>query len=274
MRIPLDMRQIEQHATQLRIARENRRQQVARRPTDIDQRAYSGEVVGGRDGRRLPAMKPNHRLAKERGLIRMLREILEQRHPRGLLLPGLPGLQAIGKLAHHAPEMLAAEGENGGPRGSRSIALERLAERGQSEMPCRALREESQARESSHEAVQRGRVGARRSGQLRGGLRAAAQMIRQTDLGGAMNDHRDPGGRAHLDELNMRRNGLGGISGCSGHGLPSRFLSVVWEAYTLNPWLATEQAERRRPLIATAAAARHPPPCASRHTGQERTHRR
>ncbi len=154
-------------------------------------------------------MKPHHRLAEERGFIRMLREILKQRHSRDLLLSALAGLQAVWKLAHHVPEMLSAEGEDGRPCRTRSIALERLPQRRQRKVPCRTLRQDPQASEGSHEAVQRMRVGPCRPGQLLGGFRTAPQMIRETDLGRAVNDHRDPGGRAHLDEPNMRRNGFG-----------------------------------------------------------------
>ena len=87
------MRSIEEDASRLRVPVEDVPQHVAGGAPDIDDGGHAREVIGGGNRRRLRAMDADHRLTELCGLLRMLRQIVEDRHAVDLLHRGLAGLE-------------------------------------------------------------------------------------------------------------------------------------------------------------------------------------
>ena len=92
-RVRDDMRAIEEDASRLGVAFEDVAQHVPGGAADIDDRAEAREVIGGGNRRRLRAMDADHGFAELRGLLRMLRQIVEERHAPDFLHRGLTGLE-------------------------------------------------------------------------------------------------------------------------------------------------------------------------------------
>ena len=92
-RVRDDVRPIEEDASRTRVPLEDVAQHVAGGATDVDDRAEAREVIGGGHRRRLGAMDADHGCTELRGLLRMLRQVVEQRHAADLLHRRLPGLE-------------------------------------------------------------------------------------------------------------------------------------------------------------------------------------
>jgi hypothetical protein len=93
------------------MTRQERRQHVARRPSDVDHGADTGEVVRLGNGRRLRSVEANHRLAEVCRRFGPLRQVVEEGRAPHVIECRLPGLERIPDLLPRAPERRAAEGE-------------------------------------------------------------------------------------------------------------------------------------------------------------------
>ena len=89
----------------------------------------------------------------------MLRQVLEERHPTGLLKAGLARLQRIQDLLPAVPERRAAKRDQRRPRRAGRAGLERFAQGRQRETLRVSLGEDAEAGQRAHEAMQRRRVG-------------------------------------------------------------------------------------------------------------------
>ncbi len=105
------------------MAAQDRGQHVAGGAPDVDDGLEPREVVGGGDRRRLRSVEADHRLAEERRLVGMLREVIEGRHPEHLLERGLAGLERIEDLVPGAVEGRARQRQDGGERRARRAGL-------------------------------------------------------------------------------------------------------------------------------------------------------
>src|SRR5829696_5084297 len=127
-RVPHHMRQIEEDAARIRMALQDRGQQVSRRAAHIDERPDVGEIVGSRHRRWFGAMEANHRLAEERRILRVAAEVIEDWLAERLLEPALARLQRVHQLAESPEPPVAGDGQHRRARGARRVGLERLAE--------------------------------------------------------------------------------------------------------------------------------------------------
>ena len=74
---------------------------------DVGQDSDAGEVVGVQHRRRFPTVDTNHRLIENLGLLWMILEEIEDRHPVELVEGDLAGLHAVEKLAEGVIVFLA-----------------------------------------------------------------------------------------------------------------------------------------------------------------------
>ena len=82
----------------------------------------------------------------------------------------------------------------------------------------RRWRSDTPGCERSQEAVKRGSVGPRGTRQLLRGPGSVREVVRDAELGGGVDDHRDVVAAGHVDDLDVRRRG-GGLGGEGvGHG--------------------------------------------------------
>src|SRR4051812_36636644 len=75
----------------MRVPSQDCRQELSPTPTYIDERAKGGEVVGDRGARVGEGRRGGHGLAEEGGLLGMLVEVVEGRHPVHHAERRLPG---------------------------------------------------------------------------------------------------------------------------------------------------------------------------------------
>lgn len=155
---------------------------VAGGPADVDDRAGGRKVVRLGDRRRLGAMDADHRFAELRGLIRVLRQVLEEPQAGHLLHRRLAGLDRVLELSPGLPHRSVAQRQHRRTRRPGGIAAQRLAERCQPE-PIVLVRQDADTGQGSHEAMQRPWMGACRPCQLGGRLRACREVIGQTKPG-------------------------------------------------------------------------------------------
>ena len=115
--------------------------------------AKRGEVIGLGNRRRLRSMDADHGFAELRSQLRMLRQVVENRHAEDLFHRGLAGLDRILKLSPGLPHPRSRHRENRRSCRARGIALERIAERRQAERVILSLRQDAEACERPHESM-------------------------------------------------------------------------------------------------------------------------
>jgi hypothetical protein len=169
-------RLVEQHAAQVRMARQHRRQSGSVAAADIDERVHAGEVVALGDRLRLPPVDQRLGHVEVPSRSGVLREVLEERHAVG-------ELHARGSVLHRSRNLV--DGRD--PPSEPVLVLGGCwAEGSQREAPLWLLVEDPEHRERAQHAVQRRLVQPGHLGQLRARARAveqtAGQLVPESDL--------------------------------------------------------------------------------------------
>jgi hypothetical protein len=178
-----DGRQVEDHPAKMTMSAEKLGHEGSLAPPDVDDALVGGQVqrlhYGGDHGGR----EHRHARVEQGGRSRILAEILEERHPAGVVERGLARPHGVQELAPGPPEPRRGEHEDRDPQRAGDVAAQGRAQRPQLEAAAVLLRHDAARGQRPQQPVERRFVAARLRGQERRGLGAVLEQVRDPQVG-------------------------------------------------------------------------------------------
>jgi hypothetical protein len=173
-------------------------------PADVSKDRDAGKVVGVGHRRRFPSMHSDHRRIKNRGLVGILGQEIENRHSVQFVEGGFPGLHTVKQFAP-GPIMLLPAHDCQGTLRTGYVTSQTFSQRCQGKSALAVVRENADARQSTEQAVQRGGVGFCGLAKIVHRTGANLQQVSDAQLGSDVKCLGNPVAGEHLVHSFLRR---------------------------------------------------------------------